>query len=244
MHINDGSDGTLDWANTQQLLYTHSPNNIGICYAVNQAAALAQMDYIVYMNDDMYCLPQWDIPLVENINALNHHCFMFSATMIEPSQHNNPCVLVKNYGSDLEHFEEEKILKEYQSLEFKDWNGSAWPPTLVHKYYWHLVGGYSVELSPGMSSDDDFAMKMWQAGCRIFKGIAASRVYHFQAKSTGRIVKNKGSKQFLRKWNIAQSTFNRYFIKRGSPFQGPLPEPDPFILKKEKWRAWLKNKWL
>lgn len=242
LHINDGSDGTLAWAVEQQLDYTHTPDNAGICKAVNVAAALATQEYIVYMNDDMYVLPHWDTELIQEIQLLPNHNFMFSSTMIEPADHQNPCVIVEDFGSDLAHFRESDLLAQYARLPKQDWNGSAWPPTIVHKEYWHLVGGYSIELSPGMSSDDDFAMKMWMAGCRVFKGVAASRVYHFQAKSTQRIVKNNGRKQFLMKWGINQSTFNTHYLKRGTPYTGPLTEPNPATLKFERFRAWLKRK--
>lgn len=242
LHINDGSDGTLAWAQQTSIDYTHTPDNAGICIAVNQAAALATQDYIVYMNDDMYVLPQWDTVLLQEITALPHDNFMFSSTMIEPKDHHNPCVIVQNYGTDLNSFREEDLLRDFSSFAKDDWSGSAWPPTIVHKKYWHIVGGYSIELSPGMSSDDDFAMKMWQMGCRIFRGVSASRVYHFQAKSTQRIIKNNGRKQFLMKWGVNQSTFNQYYIKRGSRYQGVLSNPDATTLKFERFRAWLKRK--
>ena len=37
LHVNDGSDGTLQWAKEQGLDYTHSQDNVGICVAVNEA---------------------------------------------------------------------------------------------------------------------------------------------------------------------------------------------------------------
>ncbi|MGC4059066.1 MAG: glycosyltransferase [Chitinophagaceae bacterium] len=242
LHINDGSDGSLTWAGEQCIDHTFSAENIGICTAVNQAAALAAHDYIVYMNDDMYVCPGWDEALLRRIRSFPDNCFMVSATMIEPRDTGNPCVISASFGGDLAEFDESRLLREFASLPKQDWNGSAWPPALVHRDYWHLVGGYSVEFSPGMSSDDDFAMKMWHVGCRYFVGVADARVYHFQAKSTGRIVKNDGRRQFLMKWGINQSTFNKLFIRRGTAFTGSLPLPDKRLLRREQWRAWLKRK--
>jgi glycosyltransferase involved in cell wall biosynthesis len=54
VHVNDGSDGTLDWVRSEGIEHTASPTNIGICHAVNLAAARATRDYVVYMNDDMF----------------------------------------------------------------------------------------------------------------------------------------------------------------------------------------------
>jgi len=242
LHINDGSDGTLQWAKKENIDHTHTPGNAGICIAVNMAGDLCREDYIVYMNDDMYVCPGWDKHLLQEISALNTDCFMLSATMIEPADHHNPCVIHRNFGDSIDTFNEKGLLAECNTMEKPDWSGSTWPPTIVHRKYWHITGGYSIELSPGVSSDDDFAMKMWAAGCRIFKGVGKSRVYHFQSKSTLRIKKNNGRKQFLMKWGINQSTFNKYFTCRGQPYAGPQQEPDANVLKKEQFRAWLKRK--
>lgn len=243
LHINDGSDGTLQWAREEMIAHTCTSANEGICVAVNLAGGIATEDYVVYMNDDMYVLPGWDTTIMDEIKKLDTDCFMFSSTMIEPTDHSNPSVIVKNYGTSLETFNEALLLKEYNTFEKKDWYGSTWPPTIVHRKYWHITGGYSIELSPGMSSDDDFAMKMWAAGCRIFRGIGNSRVYHFQSKSTLRVKKNNGRKQFLMKWGINQSTFNKYYLLRtGALYAGPVKEPDTATMWWEYFRAWLKRK--
>ena len=242
LHINDGSDGTLQWAKKEGIEHTHSTGNAGICKAVNEAGGLAKEDYIVYMNDDMYVCPGWDVHIADEITKAGTDNFMFSSTMIEPISHNNPCVINKDYGQTIETFNEAGLLQECNTFDKPDWMGSTWPPTIVHRKYWLITGGYSIELSPGVSSDDDFAMKMWYAGCRIFKGIGKSRVYHFQSKSTLRVVKNNGRKQFLMKWGIIQSTFSKYYIRRGTPYTGPLAEPDSSAMFWERLRAWLKRK--
>ena len=182
LHINDGSDGTLDWAKKEKINFTHSLQNEGICIAVNMAAGIAIQDYIMYMNDDMYVCPEWDVHIVNEIKNAGTDNFMFSATMIEPAMHGNACVIVQDFGNTIAAFKENELLARYSTFDMADWSGSTWPPTIVHKKYWHITGGYSIELSPGVSSDDDFAMKMWYAGCRMFKGIGKSSVYHFQSK--------------------------------------------------------------
>ena len=133
----------------------------------------------------------------------------------------------------------------YRSLARPDWYGSTWPPALVHKRWWHAVGGYSSEFSPGMSSDNDFSMKMWAAGCRVFLGVGDSLVYHFMCKSTGRIVKNNGRKQFMRKWGMTSSLFDKYYLRRGQPaVHQVLSEPgNTPEFRRKKWlsnlKAWL-----
>ena len=55
-------DDALDWVREQNIEHTASPANIGICHAVNWAAARSTREYVVYMNDDMYCCPGWGTP--------------------------------------------------------------------------------------------------------------------------------------------------------------------------------------
>jgi GT2 family glycosyltransferase len=224
--INEGKDGSLAWIKEQQDIdYVYSPENLGICYGLNVCRSLIHTDYLVYINDDMYMLPDWDRILQDEIRTLPHRQFMLSATMIEPYDIKNICGLVKNYGDHPSVFQEELLLKEFKDLEKPDWSGSTWPPVLIPVELWDLVGGMSIEFSPGMYSDPDLSMKLWKAGVRYFKGLGNSRVYHFGSKSTKRIRKNHGRNMFLRKYGMTSRYFVKNFLKRGQPFSGPLTEP-------------------
>jgi hypothetical protein len=148
-------------------------------------------------------------------------------------------MIEKNYGTDLHNFNEQKLLQEYTSLSKSDWQGSTWPPNIVHKDIWDLVGGYSVEFSPGMYSDPDFSMKLWNIGIRYFKGVSKSRVYHFGSKSVKRVVKNPGYYKFISKWGMTTSTLSNFYLRRGEEFDGPLKEPS--IPLKVRAKNLLKN---
>ena len=219
IHVNDGSDGTLAWVQQQGLKYRHSPENIGVCYALNGLRPLMTTDYVLFMNDDMYVLPGWDTALMDEIQSLPDNRFFLSATLIQPRPFFCRSVIAPaDYGQSVETFDEERLLREFASLPHSDWRGATWPPNVVHRDIWDLVGGYSVEYSPGMYSDPDFSAKLYHAGIRYFKGINRSRVYHFEARSTHRIVKNDGSTQFLRKWGITSASFMRDVLHRGDPW--------------------------
>ncbi len=227
VHVNEGIDGTIDWLNEQEDVdYTHSKENIGICYALNISRSLLRTDYLLYMNDDMYVLPEWDKYLSDEIKAIGHNNFFLSATMIEPLT-TNPSAIEFNCGSDIETFQEEKLLNNFSKIEKVDWNGATWPPNIVHKDIWDLVGGYSIEFTPGMYSDPDFSMKLWKLGVRLFKGVSKSRVYHFAAKTTKRISKTKsdGYNIFINKWGMSSKTFTDKYLLRGKPFSGLLERP-------------------
>ena len=240
IHVNDGSDGTLEWVQAEGLKYTHSAENIGVCFALNGLRPLATTDYILFMNDDMYVLPDWDKNLYEEIERIGHKMFFLSSTLIQPRPFFCKSVIAPaDYGQTVETFDEQRLLNEYQGLAHYDWKGSTWPPNVVHKDIWDLVGGYSIEYSPGMYSDPDFSAKLWKAGVRIFKGVDKSRVYHFEARSTHRIVKNDGSTQFLRKWGITSASFMRDVLQRGEPWDSE--QDTSAALKKDLTRSKLKK---
>ena len=241
LHVNEGSDGTRDWAEAQKLDHSRSAKNVGVCYAVNAAATLVKTDYLVYMNDDMFVCPDWDHYLWKDITALGHSSFFISSTIIEPRDTGNRCVIVSDaFGDSIENFREEALREQCMKFPMEDWQGGTWPPNIVPKKLWDLVGGYSVELSPGMYSDPDFSRKLWEAGVRLFKGCGRSRVFHFMCQSTGRIVKNDGRRQFREKWGIPSSKFTKYYLKIGSHFDGPLAEPEETLaLKWARLRAHL-----
>ena len=225
VHVNEGTDGTKEFLIANQIPFTHSDTNIGICRALNQAVAISHSPLICYLNDDMYCLPNWDAVLLEKVKSLDTNLFMISATMIEPKG-KNPCCSIKDFGDSIETFREGDLLQNFKDLQIPDWYGSCWPPNIMHREIWNKVGGMSEEFSPGMSSDNDLAMKFWMAGCRIFLGLGNSMVYHFQCKSTGRVQRNPGSKQFLHKWKISSSFFDRYYLRRGQrAMTTVLPKP-------------------
>ena len=227
--INEGVDGTLQWVENQALDYIYAKENIGICYALNACRSLIDTKFVLYANDDMYFLPNWDVPILERINQLTdnqrdiHKYYMISSTLIEPSG-NNPCVVVRDFGTDIETFREAELLKEQPNLIRSDWRGSTWPPNVMPLDCWDLIGGMSIEFHPGMYSDPDISMKMWNAGVRDFIGVGNSLVYHFGCKSTGRVKKNKGKKTFLLKWGITAHTFTEKYLVRGADISTEVEE--------------------
>lgn len=246
LHINEGSDGTKAWVESQKFDHTYSETNIGVCYALNAAAGLVKTDYILYLNDDMYVCPEWDKFLWEEIQLMPDTRFFFSATAIEPIDARKKIAIAPySFGTSPADFREQELLEKYAALPMNDWNGASWPPCVVHRDTWNAVGGYSVEFFPGFYSDPDFSMKLWQMGVRQFKGVARSRVYHFLEHSTKRLGSRKvtkGNHIFLNKWGITANMFYTFYLKMGSIYQGPLPEvTETFAFKKKKFTSRIKK---
>lgn len=209
--VNEGDDGTLDWVKDNGFKYLHSPSNVGVCWALNSLRALVETEYIVFINDDMYMCPGWDSSLFKEIkNRPDNNWFLGSTTIQhQPNGRRPNTVLVRNYGTCPAEFDESGLLAEFSSLSIPDWRGPVNPPNIVHRDIWDLVGGYSVELTPGMASDPDFVAKLKIAGISYFKGVGSSLCYHFISKTVSRVVKNDGGIQFLRKWGVTVRAFER-----------------------------------
>jgi GT2 family glycosyltransferase len=226
VHVNEGSDGTLDWVKEQGLDYSHSSENVGVCYGFNAPSSLARTEFILLSDDDFYFAPGWDTALLEEAQLVKDKRFCISGTMFEHTVSRNTCALAPyDFGKTTEVFDEKRFLTDYAKVPFHDWSGSNWYPLLLKRSMWNLIGGLSTEFSPGMGSDPDMMMKLWHAGVRYYKGVSRSRVYHFGSKTTARIVRNNANRQFLEKWGMSISTFYKYYLKMGKTFTGDVTEP-------------------
>ena len=90
---------------------------------------------------------------------------------------------------------------------------------------WNKVGGFSEEFSPGLGSDPDFNMKLWNLGVRLFKGLGDCRVYHFSSLSLRKKAWNNGAKTFLLKWGISIKFFKKHYLRSDQKFTDVLSEP-------------------
>ena len=82
-----------------------------------------------------------------------------------------------------------------------------------------------MKFSPGLGSDPDFNMKLWNIGVRLFKGLGDCRVYHFSSVSLRKKAWNNGAKTFLLKWGISIKFFKKFYLRTNEKFDGPLAEP-------------------
>ena len=229
VHVNDGSDGTKDYLKSENISFSWSQDNIGLCSAINAGVKLTNYKYIIYSHDDCYFCPSWDKVLIDEINKLNHNKFYFSCSLIEHSSGH----IQFDCGKDLESFNEDRLLKNYKNINFYDHQGSHWSPLCVHLDMWNKIGGFSEEFNPGIGSDPDFNMKLWNNGVRIFKGLNDFKVYHFASLTTRKnikVIQNRGDNTFLKKWGFSIKFFKRFYMRTNEKYDGPLNEPNKNIL--------------
>ena len=221
VHVNEGSDGTIEYLNDLKIKYTYSKKNAGVCVAFNQAASISSNEYLILCHDDMYFCPNWDIAFKNELKKISHKNFFFSGTMV---QYFNGLINF-DCGKNPKTFNEQKILKELSNIKFEDFQGTHWQPSLIAKSTWDSVGGFSEEFTPGLGSDPDFNMKLWNKGVRIFKGISDCRVYHFSSVSLRKKAWNDGAKTFLLKWGISIKFFKKHYLRSATKYDGPLVQP-------------------
>ena len=216
VHINEGTDGSLEYVKENNFEYTYSENNIGMPKALNKASKLAKFDYILISHDDFYYCPGWDSEFVKEINNIKHNNFYLSGTMVGAGQ------IEFDAGQTVDNFNETKLLNNLDNIKTFDFQGTTKCPGLVHKDIWKMVGGWSEEFSPTGGDDTDFAMKLWQNNIRIFKGLGSSLAYHFGSITTRKKDKSlftylgsRGNKIFLKKWGISINFFEKVYLKSG-----------------------------
>ncbi len=220
VHINEGSDGTIEYLEDSNIKFTHSKTNIGLCSGCNIISKKSKFDLILYSHDDMYYLPNWDRSLIEKVQELKTKKFYLSSIMINGDPKLNGHLNL-NAGDTIDNFDEKYLLENYKKLKHPDFDGSTWAPHLIHKDLWEEVGGFSEEFSPGAGSDPDLNLKLWNKGVRIFKCLNQSRVYHFgsvtiRKKKYSEFKKNQGSranKIFLLKWGFSIRFFKKHYLK-------------------------------
>ena len=221
-HVNEGSDGSLNFLKENNYKFSYSQFNEGVCVAFNKAAKLATNKYLVLGHDDMYFCPDWDIFFYNELKNINDVDFFLSGTMVQPFA----SYIHLDCGKTYLDFDEKKLLKELPKIEYHDFQGTHWQPSLIPLTTWNKVGGFSEEFSPGLGSDPDFNMKLWQIGVRIFKGLGNCRVYHFSSVSLRKKTWNDGAKTFLLKWKISIKFFKKYYLQSDTFYNGLLKEPE------------------
>ena len=226
IHINDGSDGTLDFISTSGIKFSQSHENIGLCSSMNRAFSLATTDFILYAHDDMYFCKNWDTFLINEIKKQQNNLYYLSGTNVSTrfGLINYDC------GNDIENFDENKFLKFCIDDNTPDFQSAHWAPHLIHRELWDKIGGFSEEFNPGDGSDPDFCMKLWLENVRIFKGISKFKVYHFNSLTTrnNKVTLNNGTKIFLLKYGFNPKFFRKYYLKGNNsiiPYRGILDEP-------------------
>lgn len=226
LHVNEGSDGTLEWVREQGIRHTYSEHNEGISVPMNNSQSLVNTEFTVLLADDIYMLPNWDIYLVKILEYYKFADNLWVAPrLIEPvncfEPHPHPYCTIANYGSTIGEFDEERLLKEYKNYITNNIkllpNGNMAIKTEVYRD----LNGYDTEYIYG--ADSDFTYRFYKKhGNEGIKQLGNSLAYHF-----GSIVSDSDS---ARKAEANRQSIERFREKHGF-FVGDLTD---VIIKGER----------
>ena len=260
IHVNEGSDGTLEYVKSNRFEFTYSKKNAGMPKALNLASKLALSDYLVISHDDFYYCPGWDNEFHKELSIMKNNLFYLSGTMVNADENYriNKFSTLPTFDAGLTHdnFNEEKLLNNLHKIKYFNFQGTTKHPALIHKELWEKVGGWSEEFFPTGGDDTDFLVKLWNSGVRIFKGLGKCTVYHFGSITTRKKNKSlftylgsKANKIFIRKWSMSINFFENYYLRSGyinkrfiaNEYDGPLLNPNKnyiFLLNKIKFKIY------
>jgi len=206
VHDNGSEDGTEEWLKENGIQYTRSETNEGVA-AVNYAVERASYRYIVDINADMYPLPGWDIEILKQIKTFEREKidkWMISSCLIEP-RGANPEYTIVNCGTTPESFDETQLLAQYAfNIKPKIDTTQYSHPIVMPKAQWDKMGGVDTEYPYGLATDHDIAARAYSVGCRHFKMLGRSRVYHFVGQTIRKLPADRPNAEpvFFRKWGI------------------------------------------
>ena len=86
-HVNIGEDGTCDFLRDENIDFTFTKYNSGICEGMNTASKKSKFKYVLYSHDDFYFCPGWDVVLKNEIDAIGHNNFYLSGPSVRHDDH-------------------------------------------------------------------------------------------------------------------------------------------------------------
>lgn len=243
VHVNGSDPDTIAYLDGNESIHavTSTEENIGLCKAANLVSKNATKDWILLIDDDMYCLPGWDEEIAK---FYDEHNFIdkvwLCSTMVESVRSDH--AIYGDYGNHPSVFRENKLLEDFEKLKgTMPLMVSTWCPTLMTRKMWESIGGYSEEFSPGIGSEIDIAKKAWDYGVRNFVGVSTSLVYHFMRGSTSKLenykqhTRNRES-QFQKLYGMSVPEFRDDILGKNKPwlFVPPICDSRVYISESHK----------
>ena len=107
VHVSEDFEKTTrNYLLKEDISFTYTEENVGLCTAINIVAKKAKFSHLVYSHDDMYFCPNWEKPLKDEIKKIHHNKYYISGSMIEQ----NSGHIKFDCGANIEEFDEQKLL--------------------------------------------------------------------------------------------------------------------------------------
>jgi len=221
VHVNEGTDGTLEWVEKQGIPHTYSTDNIGLSRAANLASTKAFNRFICLVDDDMYLCPDWDSNLYEF--RMKHELAdsdWVCSTVIE-REAGCPGSIQGNFGPR-DNFGEQQLLNVYKFYNATSRVSTQVTPLTIGLDTWKNIGGYDQAFFV-IGSEEGLAKRLYDRGTRNFVNAPDSLAYHFATTTTNKLMyrarhSEARDKIFEHQYNMTIKDFNK-LIERGNPWK-------------------------
>ena len=212
VHANQASREMIEYLKSGNAVdfFTHSSSNLGIAAPTNKLAALAQGEYVMYSNDDIYVAPGWDTALLNKVNDDIPYQYL-NGPLFEPLYENVCMNSPISFGTSPEDFEERRFLDTWMDVrKIKQDIISPWGPVFVKKALWDEIKGFDEQYFPGFGTDPDIVAKIYFKALKEgkpfeFRGVADCGMYHFQCVTTKKLdprYRDMAKVLFISKWKM------------------------------------------
>lgn len=220
VHDNASEDGTFGYMQKLGIECTHTDTNEGFS-GVNHALKCSDSEAVMIFNCDMYALPDWDVAINKQQEAFAEQeiqNYTLSSCLIEPVGF-NPEYDIIDFGQNNETFDSDALNHHYRvnKARYDERQDSVnyCHPILLPQKMLREMDFLDPEYFPGYGVDDDLAARAYyRCGCRHFRMLGKSRVYHFSSatfkKMPPEIRARHGRDLFARKWPLDMDAFRRH----------------------------------
>jgi GT2 family glycosyltransferase len=199
----NGGNGDIKKFETDKIKIIGNGANIGLNAALNECAKVATGDYFYLCHTDMFLLPDWDTALLNAAKNLAPTSYLFCSRSIEPGYSHIKSQIIKDYGNEVDSFQQERLLKEFNQYVENKVVVNARMPFFMHRQLWNKMSGVDVNYF-SYCTDDDLIQTAYNVGVRKFFMIYSSLVYHLQGKSNAQQTvdkdRNEPYEYFIKKW--------------------------------------------
>ena len=217
------------WTQYGTLTYvTRSERNLGPFCPANDLFKQAKGEYFVFMDDDMYPAPGWDIAILKKVNP-NIKCQYLSPILFQPidaaDTDADKAYNTKSFGKDIESFDPEVFKAQWKDVRniVEDTQGIC-GDFFMKASLWYELGGYD-PLFYGKGGDLDLKAKVWHLGMVKYGGVfefyavADSCLYHFAHIRNNKVGFEPGAPFmdiYVEKWGMTPGEFWQKAVDNGS----------------------------
>lgn len=229
VHLNEGTDGSREYLLDSKIPFTSTPDNIGLPLAVQYLEDLSANSAIpskdlFLVDDDIYFIEGWDTEFYDfkKKNKIPKD-YLLCPTMIEPWGQNPLTISPWTEFRDPNKVNHGSLVRAVNDNGLRHARPSMYTdvgPFFISRSMFNKIGGYSIQYSPAIGTDNDITKKAWDTGYHDIVNIPRCLVYHYTSASTNRLKDReqqarKRDETFMQQHGMTVSDFQKNHLKKG-----------------------------